>query len=216
MGVARRVLFALMFGVSAGLCGVAAAHADSMTPEPKEPAASPSDAGTRRILLRAPDPAATATAAPSATAPAHGSNGALAAFVASNNPADPPATHASKFHVIDLKYERGDVLLLGARVEDLGQPTAAPRVMGRFALELFEGRVLIERVRFDFPMLGATLGEAGVLSDSRLDARLVSSVGVRFPALPRGSRLELVDRKTNARWSLPWSRFSSAPLQSGP
>ena len=34
------------------------------------------------------------------------------------------------------------------------RPRETPRAMGRFALELFEGPALIERVRFDFPLLG--------------------------------------------------------------
>ena len=33
--------------------------------------------------------------------------------------------------------------------------------MGRFALELYEGPTLIERVRFDFPMLGGPEADAG-------------------------------------------------------
>ena len=53
--------------------------------------------------------------------------------------------------------QKGEVYLLGVKKVDLPGPQATPRAIGRFAIELFEGPVLIERVRFDFPMLGAAL-----------------------------------------------------------
>ena len=45
---------------------------------------------------------------------------------------------------------------------DSRRRTETPRAMGRFALELFEGPTLIERVRFDFPMLGDEPRDAGL------------------------------------------------------
>jgi hypothetical protein len=72
--------------------------------------------------------------------------------------------------------------------------------MGRFALELFEGPTLIERVRFDFPLLGAADGDASVALTPKLRTR----IGVVFPATVRGTRLELWDRASNRRWTLPW------------
>lgn len=173
------------------------ALADTKAPAPA--ATGGEDAGVRRVLLRAtPIPAAPAPKATTTT------TAALLHFVATPTPADPPPMMSSRFHLIDLKYERGDILLLGTRHEVEREPIATPRVMGRFALELFEGNILIERVRFDFPMLGASLADGGPMGDSKLDHRLVSSIGVRFPAVNRGSRFELVDRKTGARWTLPW------------
>ena len=77
--------------------------------------------------------------------------------------------------------------------------------MGRFALELFEGPALIERVRFDFPLLGAPEpGDGGGASAPSFTQKLRTRIGVVFPATPRGTRLELWDRATNRRWSLPW------------
>jgi hypothetical protein len=77
--------------------------------------------------------------------------------------------------------------------------------MGRFAIELFEGPTLIERVRFDFPLLGA--GEdpdGGWRAPPQIERKLTTRIGVVFPATNRGTRLELWDRATNRRWSLPW------------
>ena len=75
--------------------------------------------------------------------------------------------------------------------------------MGRFALELYEGPTLIERVRFDFPLL--VEGEdAGAKKPPSITRHLTSRIGVVFPVTSRGTRLELWDRGTDRRWTLPW------------
>lgn len=119
-------------------------------------------------------------------------------------PADPVPLTARAQWVFDLRWDRGDVWLLGTRRMDLPAPRATPRVMGRFALELFEGPALIERVRFDFPLLAVPDDDAGAISPPSLSPKLRTRVGVVFPATARGTRLELWDRATNRRWSMPW------------
>jgi hypothetical protein len=85
--------------------------------------------------------------------------------------------------------------------------------MGRFALELFEGKALMERVRFDFPLLGAGEGldvpDAGTRRPLHADPpslvpKLVTRIGVMFPATTRGTMLQVWDRATDRRWTLPW------------
>jgi hypothetical protein len=113
--------------------------------------------------------------------------------------------------VFDLRYVRGDIYLLAVHPYDLPAPQETPRVMGRFAIELFEGPTLIERARFDFPMLGA--GEpkdAGFFDAPRFEPKLVTRIGVMFPAVDRGTRLELYDRATGKRWALPWPANAAA------
>ncbi|HEY8041765.1 MAG TPA: hypothetical protein VIF15_18300 [Polyangiaceae bacterium] len=113
---------------------------------------------------------------------------------------DPPALVERAQWVFDLRWDRGDVWLLAVHPLELPGPQATPRVMGRFALELFEGKTLLERVRFDFPLLGVPEVDGGPSLTSKLRTR----IGVVFPATARGTRLELWDRATNRRWSLPW------------
>jgi hypothetical protein len=124
-------------------------------------------------------------------------------IVVTPTPADPPPLVERQQWVFDLRWERGDVWLLGVHALDLRAPQATPRVMGRFAIELFEGTALIERVRFDFPLLGVPEPEDAGNTPS-LTKKLSTRVGVVFPATTRGTRLELWDRATNRRWSLPW------------
>lgn len=128
-----------------------------------------------------------------------------AGSLVSRTPPDPPPMSEREQWVFDLRWDRGDVYLLGVQKIDMGAPHPTPRAMGRFALELFEGPTLIERVRFDFPMLGVPEGpDAGMKTAPRFEPKLKTRIGVLFPATKRGTRLELWDRAKDQRWTLPW------------
>jgi hypothetical protein len=126
-------------------------------------------------------------------------------IVVTATPADPLPLIERDQWVFDLRWDRGDVWLLGVHAVELPAPQSTPRAMGRFALELFEGAALVERVRFDFPLLGGPdAPDAGWVAAPSLTPKLRTRIGVVFPATNRGTRLELVDRATNRRWSVPW------------
>jgi hypothetical protein len=128
-------------------------------------------------------------------------------------PPDPPPLKSRQQWVFDLRWSSGTPYLLGIHALDLGTPQETQRAMGRFALELFEGPTLIERVRFDFPMLGPPLSAdaGGFNAPPNLQKKLTTRVGVMFPAVSRGTRLELWDRATDTRWPLPWPPPSPQP-----
>lgn len=132
-------------------------------------------------------------------------------IVITKTPPDPPALVERSQWVFDLRWDRGDVWLLGVHPLQLAAPQATPRVMGRFALELFEGPTLIERARFDFPLLGAPEPDGG----PSLTAKLRTRIGVMFPATERGTRLDLLDRATGRRWALPWPVTGEGASTSG-
>ncbi len=115
-------------------------------------------------------------------------------------PPDPPPLRERTQYLVDLRWVRGEVYLISMRPTTLAEPRESPRVMGRFALELYEGGTLVERVRFDFPLLGAVDAERG----ARLAPKLSTRVGVMFPAIARGTHFELWDRATDTRWPIPW------------
>lgn len=120
-------------------------------------------------------------------------------------PPDPPPMVARKQWVFDLRWSKGEPYLLGIHPLDLGAPQETQRAMGRFAIELFEGPTLIERVRFDFPMLGADEPQdGGYMGPPSFQRKLTTRIGVMFPVTSRGTRLELWDRATDRRWPLPW------------
>jgi hypothetical protein len=172
-------------------------------------AQQPAPSSSSRVVLLPQWTAATvssdAGAAPSA-----------APFVISKTAPDPQAMVTKSQWVFDLRYDKGSIYLLGVHPLDLPAPQATPRVMGRFAIELFEGPTLIERVRFDFPMLGAGEGVPSVHPDAgtrrtiddlnrvSFDQKLNTRIGVIFPQTRRGTRADLVDRATGTRLKLPW------------
>jgi len=120
-------------------------------------------------------------------------------------PPDPPALSERMQWVFDLRWKHGEPYLLEIQKIDMGKPRPTPRMMGRFALELYEGPTLVERVRFDFPGLGAPeVADAGWKTPPRFEPKLTTRIGVLFPATKRGNRLELWDRATDRRWPLPW------------
>jgi hypothetical protein len=120
-------------------------------------------------------------------------------------PPDPPPMSEREQWVFDLRWDRGEVYLLQVHKIDMGAPHPTPRAMGRFALELYEGPTLIERVRFDFPMMGGPPeGQDGGLQTPRFEPKLKTRIGVLFPATKRGTKLELWDRARDVRWQLPW------------
>jgi hypothetical protein len=115
--------------------------------------------------------------------------------------------------VVDLGYRAGSIVFGGARRVELTKPTGTSRAMGRFALELYVGKELIDRVRFDFPLLGADdYADTPRRWDSPLtfERQLSTRAAVILPHSERATRAVLVDRATGNVWILPWP-FRAAP-----
>jgi hypothetical protein len=119
---------------------------------------------------------------------------------------DPPPLTEKAQWIFDLRWDRGDVYLVDVHKIDMPSPMTTPRVLGRFAIELTDKGVLIERTRFDFPGLAVPDADGGI----RMTARLRTRIGVFFPATSRGDKLELVDRTTAQHWALPWPPQTNA------
>lgn len=113
---------------------------------------------------------------------------------------DPPPLTEKTQWVFDLRWDSGDVYLVAVRKVEMPQPMTTPRAMGRFAIELTDHGVLVDRARFDFPGMAVPDEDGGI----RMIQKLRTRIGVFFPATTRGDKLELVDRTTNQRWALPW------------
>jgi hypothetical protein len=128
---------------------------------------------------------------------------------------DPQPLRINRQWQYDILYERGRLRV--ARVEGLRfpQPVVTAREMGRYAIELWIGAELVERVRFDFPLLGAedpaAMNERGALKQTpSLAATTTVTRRVLVPASPRATRALLIDRATGESQPLPWP--PDAPL----
>jgi hypothetical protein len=129
---------------------------------------------------------------------------------------DPPPLTTRNQWVLDLAYRAGEASLRDARRVTLLRPTPTARMMGRFAVELYIGRELLDRVRFNFPLLGAAdIGDESTHWDAppSFERGLSASTAVMIPHSERATRAVIVDRATGRKWPLPWP---PAGMDAGP
>lgn len=120
---------------------------------------------------------------------------------------DPPALRSAEQIVLTFRHESRRVRLVGARRVTLRSPRVTPRNAGRFALELLSGPVLVERVRFDFPLLGADELAGRPLeykAPPRFETKVVVDYSVFVPDSSRFSQARLVDRAIGTVLKISW------------
>lgn len=126
---------------------------------------------------------------------------------------DPEALHLTRHWEYEVVYDRGKIRIAKVTERRFSKPIPTQRRMGRWAIELWIGHELVDRVRFDFPLLGdeEPRGKRRPLKDppSFAEGATVART-VLVPASPRATRAELVDRATGERLTLPWP--PDAPL----
>ena len=127
---------------------------------------------------------------------------------------DPEALKEARHFVYEVIYDRGKVRIGRVRAVRFKHAVPAPRKMGRFALELWLGRELIERVRFDFPLVAAEDPRKKKAHPHHeppsFASGVTASLEVLVPASARATRAVLVDRATGSHEELPWP--PDAPL----
>jgi hypothetical protein len=120
---------------------------------------------------------------------------------------DPPPLVTRHQWVVDLGYRSAAITFNGARRVEATKAVTTPRMMGRFAIELYIGKELIDRVRFDFPLLGADElagSERRFDSPPSFERKLSTAAAVMIPHSERATRVVLVDRASGRVWPLPW------------
>jgi hypothetical protein len=133
----------------------------------------------------------------------------------SSSPPDPEPLRQAEQYEYTFEYDTGRARFVAVRALKFRDPVVTARKMGRFAVELWVGAELVDRVRFDFPLLAAD--EPPPKKRRPLDdpPRLTSGVlkaTVLVPAAYRARRAVLVDRGTSQETELDWPpRFTSLP-----
>lgn len=126
---------------------------------------------------------------------------------------DPQALSTADQWEFELQLHEGAIDVARVSRKTFAQPVVSARQMGRFAIELWIGRELIDRVRFDFPLLGVETpaGERQAVSETpRFEPGLEASKIVLVPHSTRATRARLIDRATGKWQALPWP--PDAPL----
>jgi hypothetical protein len=124
---------------------------------------------------------------------------------------DPPSVSSKKHWVIDIQVRQGKPSFTAVRSVDLSKPEPTARVMGRFAVEFWIGKELIDRVRFDVPLLedptkrkNRRLGSPEFAVNTRLSVRLADNA--------RATSVVLVDRATGDTQAYAWPPGSDGKL----
>lgn len=148
-----------------------------------------------------PPPAASAPAAPSASS--------APTVAPPSSPPDPEPLRMAEQWEYDLKWEAGKMYVLGVRPRRFASPVVSARRFGRFAIELWIGSELVERVRFDFAGLALEEpskpgGRRPLYPPSDLGRGAEVQQTVLVPAAPRARKALLIDRATGEASELLW------------
>jgi hypothetical protein len=131
---------------------------------------------------------------------------ALADPPRSGFPPDPPARATRDHWIFDLAARGGKLSIEHVKAIHYEKAAETPRVVGRFALELYIGRELLDRVRFNAPLMGAeeAQGNRNNLPKPRFDQNVTTRLSARLADNPRAAYLLLVDRETGDTQKFTW------------
>jgi hypothetical protein len=153
-------------------------------------------------LLR---PGADAAAEPESSGPAHG-------YLP-----DPPPLSERALWQYEVRYDRGVIAANTPDLQCLQRPVASARRIGRFAFELWLGAELIDRIRFDFPLLAAEVPRQGQRHPLHEEPSFAPgarvSTRLQVPASTRATRAQILDRATGRATLVPWPPRAEAPAQ---
>jgi hypothetical protein len=133
---------------------------------------------------------------------------------------DPPA-HANRTNwVFEMRVRDGKLSVDRVKQISFAKPAETPRAVGRFALELYIGRELLDRVRFNTPLMGGeeTEGNRNHLPKPRFDQNVTTRFTARMADNPRAAYLLMVDRETGDTQKFAWPPDSDGhvvPWKSG-
>jgi hypothetical protein len=133
---------------------------------------------------------------------------------------DPKALRLARQWEYEIVHDRGEVRVESVTERNFSQPVVTARRMGRYAIELWIGKELVERVRFDFPLLAAEEVKSGrrhpLKEPPSFAPGAVVSRRVLVPASPRATRAVLVDRATGWTLGLDWPPHEPVPPEPSP
>jgi len=125
----------------------------------------------------------------------------------SSSPPDPEPLRQAEQYEYTFEYDTGRARFVAVRALKFREPVITARKMGRFAVELWVGTELVDRVRFDFPLLAAEAPPSKKkkpLDDPPALTSGVLKATVLVPASWRARRAVLVDRGTSQETELDW------------
>lgn len=130
---------------------------------------------------------------------------------------DPPVSASTRTYRYAVRAKDGAVSVDKPKLITHASPVATPRNLGRFALELYVGRELLERHRFDLPLLDELPRKHAPDSAPDFARHASARVFVDLPDLDRATYAMWVDRATGAKRRIFWppaDDFVPIPIRS--
>lgn len=110
---------------------------------------------------------------------------------------DPQPVPSTKQWVFEIRSKDSVPTVVKVSEINVDKPTATARVMGRFALELYVGTELLDRIRFDVPLAGdVPRDEDQQPGKKRPQWKVNTKLFARMADHPRATICRLVDRAT--------------------
>lgn len=117
---------------------------------------------------------------------------------------DPSVAASTRTWSYPIRVVDGTVFVQKPRLVTHERAVQTPRRLGRFALELYVGRELLERVRFDIPLLDEAPRKKGSAVAPDFAKHLNVLVHADLPDLDRATYVLFVDRATGATQRAFW------------
>jgi len=175
---------------------------------------SPSDAGVAIFAHPIPQktaPSQLASSSPrtESTVVPGGASSLAEPIRCTQDPPDPKPISARDWVALEFTYVNGEAKPRASHRLQTAKARDSARVVGRYAVELWIGCELIDRVRFSFPLQGAEspprAGKRHELHEQpSFTARGELKATVLVPFSDRATRAELVDRSAGTRVTLAW------------
>jgi hypothetical protein len=212
--VAARALLALHF-LFFSCAGVGPPTRSKQSPGVVFPTTLGEGHGDGDLAALPPEPAASSAPATTPSAAASGAEPAHAVRPPSSPP-DPEPLRLAEQWEYELLSKGGKVTVEAVHPRHFASPVVSARRFGRFAIELWIGPELVERVRFDFPGLALEEPEKrGARKPLYAKPDLGRGAEVRqkvlVPASPRARQALLLDRASGQASPLPWPPDSTTP-----
>ena len=121
-------------------------------------------------------------------------------------PPDPPARASRANWIFEMSARGGKITVDRVKPVTYAKPAETPRAIGRFALELYIGPELLDRVRFNVPLMGGegSEGNRNGLPKPRFDQGVTVRINARMADNPRAAYLLVVDRETGDTQKFFW------------
>jgi hypothetical protein len=119
---------------------------------------------------------------------------------------DPPAKASAKHWLFEITVRNGKLFVTKARTLTYGRPVETARVHGRYAIEFAVGAELLDRIRFDVPLMGTGPTEKNPRHPFPRPGfdNVTTHVQVRMADNPRTVSVRLVDRATGSLERFQW------------